>query len=297
MIHTEQMREAWRKVRPYLEDGANHGDDAVELLKLVDEALTTLAAEPEPVGEVFIDTQGRPVPKLYGNVSLTDGVKLYAAATAAEVPDVHIERVLEIATALRKGTQNMPTMREAAKLLEDVYLTLREQEDARDAAEVPEAMGDERINSLAIAQWGDMNGFPLAAHRAFARAIIAARDAQWQSTRLLGGVPDDESEHDVMMGMAADDQVRIETLTIHLRSVIEIARTWQPDYATKMDRDMLDLAEAALPALGSTAAPQAPAPAVDAGVVRDAERYMGLTEAHDAIDAAMSAQAGKGGAA
>ena len=45
------------------------------------------------------------------------------------------------------------------------------------------------------------------------------------------------------------------------------------------------------------AAPQAPAAALDAGVVRDAERYMGLTEAHDAIDAAMSAQAGNGGAA
>jgi len=50
MSHTEQMLEALLKVRPYLEDGANHGDDAVELLKLVDEALTAPAEEvPEPV--------------------------------------------------------------------------------------------------------------------------------------------------------------------------------------------------------------------------------------------------------
>jgi len=284
MSHTEQMREAWRKVRPYLEDGANHGDDAVELLKLVDEALTTLAAEPEPVGEVFIDTQGRPVPKLYGNVSLTDGVKLYAAATAAEVPDVHIERVLEIATALRKGTQNMPTMREAAKLLEDVYLTLREQEDARDAAEVPEAMGDERINSLAIAQWGDMNGFPLAAHRAFARAIIAARDAQWQSTRLRGGVPEG---YDSGMLIGRSVTLRFDS---HQAAVV-----WFDGF--RKAYDAANGTKTFSVALPLTAAPQAPAAALDAGVVRDAERYMGLTEAHDAIDAAMSAQAGKGGAA
>jgi len=52
MSHTEQMREALRKVRPYLEEGANHGDDAVELLKLVDEALTAPAAEvPEAMGD------------------------------------------------------------------------------------------------------------------------------------------------------------------------------------------------------------------------------------------------------
>jgi len=44
-MNTEQMREALRKVRPYLEDGANHGDDAVELLKLVDEAPTAPAEE------------------------------------------------------------------------------------------------------------------------------------------------------------------------------------------------------------------------------------------------------------
>lgn len=66
-------------------------------------------------------------------------------APAAEVPDVHVERVLEVATALRKGTQNMPTMQEAAKLLEDVYLTLREQEIARDLAEVPEPSPDDLI--------------------------------------------------------------------------------------------------------------------------------------------------------
>jgi len=37
---------------------------------------------------------------------------------------------------------------------------------------------------------------------------------------------------------------RVDILEQHLLSVLEIARTWQPDYATKMDRDTLDMASA-----------------------------------------------------
>ena len=216
MSHTEQMREALRKVRPYLEDGANHGDDAVELLKLVDEALTTLAAEPEPVGEVFIDTQGRPVPKLYGNVSLTDGVKLYAAATAAEVP---------------------------------------------------EAMGDAEINSLRYLL--DVDDYDPNMMK-FASAILRHRDAQWQSTRLRGGVPD--IKH-VCMQVAENPEVE-DALSHYVNDDSDtLTIAWLVEVILKHALE---------------AAPQAPAAALDAGGVRDAERYMGLTEAHDAIDAAMN---------
>lgn len=37
----------------------------------------------------------------------------------------------------------------------------------------------------------------------------------------------------------AEAQVRAETLEQHLRAVLEVARTWQPDYATKADIDTL----------------------------------------------------------
>jgi len=104
MSHTEQMREALRKVRPYLEDGANHGDDAVELLKLVDEALTAPAAE---VPEAMTDT-------------------------------------------------------DVARIFRRVY-------------------GGNRFD---------------ATERMFAAEIAAARDAQWQSTRLRGGVPEPRIEID-----------------------------------------------------------------------------------------------------
>lgn len=68
----------------------------------------------------------------------------------------------------------------------------------------------------------------------------------------------DTSAEDVMLGLSADAFARIELLESHLRSVIEIARTWRPEYATKMDRDTLDIAAAALPPLGSNLAPRQP---------------------------------------
>ncbi len=42
----------------------------------------------------------------------------------------------------------------------------------------------------------------------------------------------------------ADANAKAERLAQHLRAVLEIARTWQPDYATKMDRDTLAYAAA-----------------------------------------------------
>lgn len=49
---------------------------------------------------------------------------------------------------------------------------------------------------------------------------------------------------EMLRGWEVDASVRADRLEQHLRNVLEIARTWQPDYATKMDRDTLDLAAA-----------------------------------------------------
>lgn len=49
---------------------------------------------------------------------------------------------------------------------------------------------------------------------------------------------------DMLKSWESDANRRAERLAQHLRNVLEIARTWQPDYATKMDRDTLDLAAA-----------------------------------------------------
>jgi len=216
MSHTEQMREALEKIDLCLSQG-NQYQARVELRKaLMSTAITAPAAEPEPVGEVFIDTQGRPVPKLYGNVSLTDGVKLYAAATAAEVP---------------------------------------------------EAMGDAEINSLRYLL--DVDDYDPNMMK-FASAILRHRDAQWQSTRLRGGVPD--IKH-VCMQVAENPEVE-DALSHYVNDDSDtLTIAWLVEVILKHALE---------------AAPQAPAAALDAGGVRDAERYMGLTEAHDAIDAAMN---------
>ena len=47
----------------------------------------------------------------------------------------------------------------------------------------------------------------------------------------------------MIQGWEVDAQRRAELLEQHLRAVLEVARTWQPDYATKMDRDTLQHAE------------------------------------------------------
>lgn len=49
-----------------------------------------------------------------------------------------------------------------------------------DEAELPVAgeVTDEQINAVALEQWGPHTGAPLAAHRAFARAILALRPVQ-----------------------------------------------------------------------------------------------------------------------
>ena len=49
---------------------------------------------------------------------------------------------------------------------------------------------------------------------------------------------------EMLRSWEVNTSVRADRLAQHLRNVLEIARTWQPDYATKMDRDTLDLAAA-----------------------------------------------------
>ena len=116
MSHTEQMREALRKVRPYLEDGANHGDDAVELLKLVDEALNTPAAE--------VPTDGW----------LQEGGLLYRLTEGR-----HPENRDEINVTMADGSRsNEDRARRATELLDLI------RGGSQAAAEVPEAMVEGR---------------------------------------------------------------------------------------------------------------------------------------------------------
>lgn len=51
---------------------------------------------------------------------------------------------------------------------------------------------------------------------------------------------------DLFQSWHDDDRRRIELLEQHLRAVLEIAGTWQPDYATKMDRDTIQFARECL---------------------------------------------------
>lgn len=48
---------------------------------------------------------------------------------------------------------------------------------------------------------------------------------------------------EMLRSWETDAQARAELLEKHLRNVLEVARTWQPDYATKMDRDTLQYAQ------------------------------------------------------
>ena len=58
-----------------------------------------------------------------------------------------------------------------------------------------------------------------------------------------GPPPDPVAVIEMLRGWEVDAQRRAELLEQHLRAVLEVARTWQPSYATKMDRDTLQHAE------------------------------------------------------
>lgn len=58
-----------------------------------------------------------------------------------------------------------------------------------------------------------------------------------------GPPPDPVAVIEMLRDWEVDAQRRAELLEQHLRAVLEVARTWQPDYATKMDRDTLQHAQ------------------------------------------------------
>ena len=58
-----------------------------------------------------------------------------------------------------------------------------------------------------------------------------------------GPPPDPVAVIEMPRSWEVDAQRRADLLQQHLRAVLEIARTWQPDYATKMDRDTLQHAQ------------------------------------------------------
>ena len=58
-----------------------------------------------------------------------------------------------------------------------------------------------------------------------------------------GPPPDPVAVIEMLRSWEVDAKRRAELLEQHLRAVLEIARTWQPDYATKMDRDTLQYAQ------------------------------------------------------
>lgn len=49
-------------------------------------------------------------------------------------------------------------------------------------------------------------------------------------------------ELNLLRSWEADARKRAELLATHLNAVLEVAYTWQPDYATKMDMDTLAFA-------------------------------------------------------
>ena len=67
------------------------------------------------------------------------------------------------------------------------------------------------------------------------------------SAELGGDMPGDDdgdlrTRYDMLKGWLVEADAVNDILKKHLGSVLEIAYTWQPNYATKMDRDTLTLA-------------------------------------------------------
>ena len=163
------------------------------------------------------------------------------------------------------------------------------------AAEVPEAMGDAEINSLRYLL--DVDDYDPKMMK-FASAILRHRDAQWQSTRLRGGVPEgwklvpvEPTPEMVAAGMEA------------LFNRGPVKKPWD-DYVAEMFAAILGAAPQS-PALGSGvstvkaefngAIDFAIREGIGAAIFLEAWRHGDTSEWPEF--AAMSAQAGKGGAA
>jgi hypothetical protein len=71
------------------------------------------------------------------------------------------------------------------------------------------------------------------------------------SAELGGDMPGDDdgdlqTRYDMLKSWLVEADASNDRLKKHLHNVLEIAHTWQPDYATKMDRDTLALAAQAI---------------------------------------------------
>lgn len=149
---------------------------------------------------------------------------------ALERDDLKLDEALE---ALATGWKKVPGRTERQLLLQLVAL-LAAQPAAHHAESIAEPHGTEMVE-------------------------VAKEDAN-NYCRVIAELGLEESESDpvaviqMLKSWEADAQAHAELLEKHLRNVLEVARTWQPDYATKMDRDTLELAAAAAAAYALAAA-------------------------------------------
>ena len=65
----------------------------------------------------------------------------------------------------------------------------------------------------------------------------------WERKLCADALEEQASAIDLLHSWEADAQARAGLLEQHLRAVLEVAYTWQPEYATKMDRDTLHYAK------------------------------------------------------
>lgn len=79
--------------------------------------------------------------------------------------------------------------------------------------------------------------------RAHAEAHEYIANADPEQKQWMSDLYDAADEIEMLRSWEADAKARADLLEKHLRAVIEVARTWQPDYATKMDRDTLRFAQ------------------------------------------------------
>jgi len=65
----------------------------------------------------------------------------------------------------------------------------------------------------------------------------------WERKLCADALEEQASAIDLLHSWEADAKARAGLLEQHLRAVLEVARVWQPDYATEMDRDTLRYAQ------------------------------------------------------
>ena len=95
-----------------------------------------------------------------------------------------------------------------------------------------------------------------AAHADVAKAFLAASPAAPQVPAVPNEDGDLPTRYEMLRSWLSEADISNNALKAHLRRVLEIADTWRPDYATKMDRDTLQHAKEAIGEASPSAAPQ-----------------------------------------